>query len=511
MVRAAAVLAVLTLLAVYYGVSESLPDLGLWGDVAFVGLVLIPAFFSLTWLALPLWRMAPTTALGGAVVALVILAVLFELVGLDVAANFVKFAAVTAAGWWFLAFFESVSWVLLVALLIIPVDTYSVFQGPTKVIVEEQPQIFDALSIAFPIPGEHNSAQLGLPDVLFFALFLGAAVRFGLRPGLTWLLMALSFAATLALAVAFDISGLPGAAAALRSVHPRQRGPALEAAPAPTTGGARVRVAALYDVHGNAPALEAVLAEVEALEVNAVVVGGDVAIGPMPRETLERLLALGERARFLRGNGDREIDDPPGGDDLWEERTRWSAEQLSRGQRAWLAALPDTQAADVDGLGPVLFCHGSPRSDDEILTAISPEKRVAAAVAGVAEQVVVCGHTHVQFDRQVAGKRLVNAGSVGMPYEAAPGAYWALLGPDVELRRTVYDLEAAADAIRSTRIPRRGRAGGRERPHRAEPRGGDGAVRSYGAGRGLSNVKSATASMCGVWGNMSTGRTRSSR
>jgi hypothetical protein len=208
-VRAAAVLAVLTLLAVYYGVSESLFDLTTWGDVAFVGLVLIPAFFSLTWLALPLWQQAPTVALGGAVVALVVLAVLFELAGLDVTANFVKFAAVTAAGWWFLAFFESVSWVLLVALLIIPVDTYSVFQGPTKVIVEEQPQIFDALSIAFPIPGEHNSAQLGLPDVLFFALFLGATVRFGLRPGLTWVLMALSFGATLALAVAFEINGLP--------------------------------------------------------------------------------------------------------------------------------------------------------------------------------------------------------------------------------------------------------------------------------------------------------------
>jgi hypothetical protein len=208
-VRAAAVLAVLTLLAVYYGISESLPDVGVWADVAFVGLVLIPAVFSLTWLALPLWRAAPTAALGGAVVALVVLALLFSLAGLDVAANFVKFAGVTAAGWWFLAFFESVTWVLLVAILIVPVDTYSVFQGPTKVIVEEQPRIFDALSIAFPLPGEHNSAQLGLPDVLFFALFLGAAVRFGLRPGLTWVLMALSFAATLALAVAFDISGLP--------------------------------------------------------------------------------------------------------------------------------------------------------------------------------------------------------------------------------------------------------------------------------------------------------------
>jgi predicted phosphodiesterase len=216
-----------------------------------------------------------------------------------------------------------------------------------------------------------------------------------------------------------------------------------------------MRVAALYDVHGNVPALEAVLAEVEALEVNAIVVGGDIAIGPMPREALEGLLRLGERALFLRGNGDREIaEDLPGsGGSLWAERTRWSAEQLERGQLAWLAALPDTQSVEVDGLGPVLFCHGSPRSDEEILTRISPEERVAAAVAGVAEHVVVCGHTHVQFDREVAGKRLVNAGSVGMPYEAQPGAYWALFGPDVELRRTDYDLEAGAAAIRATGFP----------------------------------------------------------
>jgi hypothetical protein len=208
-VRAAALLAVLLLLGVYYGVSESLFDLGTWGDVAFVGLVLMPAIFSLTWLALPLWRAVHPSALAVGVVALVALAVVLELAGLDIAANFVKFAAVTAAGWWFLGFFEAVSWVLLVALLIIPVDIYSVFQGPTKVIVEEQPQVFDALSIAFPLPGEHNSAQLGLPDVLFFALFLGATVVFALRPGLTWVLMTLSFGATLALAVAFEIGGLP--------------------------------------------------------------------------------------------------------------------------------------------------------------------------------------------------------------------------------------------------------------------------------------------------------------
>ena len=214
-----------------------------------------------------------------------------------------------------------------------------------------------------------------------------------------------------------------------------------------------MRVAALYDVHGNLPALEAVLAEVGSLEVDAVVVGGDIAIGPMPRASLERLLALGERALFLRGNGDREIAREPAGSGLWAERTRWSATQLDRGALAWLAALPDSQAIDVDQLGPVLFCHGSPRSDEEILTRISSEERVAAACASVEEALVVCGHTHVQFDREVAGTRLVNAGSVGMPYEAEPGAYWALLGPDVELRRTAYDLEAAAAAIRATGFP----------------------------------------------------------
>lgn len=214
-----------------------------------------------------------------------------------------------------------------------------------------------------------------------------------------------------------------------------------------------MRVAALYDVHGNLPALEAVLADVESLEVDAVVVGGDIAIGPMPRASLERLLALGERALFLRGNGDREIGAEPAGSGLWVERTRWSATQLDRGALAWLSALPDTQTVDVDGVGPVLFCHGSPRSDEEILTRISSEERVGAACAGVEEALVVCGHTHVQFDREVAGTRLVNAGSVGMPYEAEPGAYWALLGPDVELRRTPYDLEAAAKAIRATGFP----------------------------------------------------------
>jgi predicted phosphodiesterase len=447
-VRAAAVLAVFAALAVYYGVSESLFGLGIWGDVGFVGLVLMPAFFFVTWLALPLWRAARPAVLAATIAALAGLSVLFSVVGLEIAANFTKFAAVTAAGWWFLAFFEAVSWVLLVALLIVPVDIYSVFRGPTKVIVEQQPQVFDALSIAFPLPGEANSAQLGLPDVLFFALFLGAALRFALRPGLTWILMTLSFGATLALAVAFEIGGLPAlpllsAAFVLANgdrIWRRQHG---------------VRVAALYDVHGNLPALEAVLAEVERSRADLVVVGGDVAIGPMPHACLERLRSLGDRALFVRGNGDREVAAAPGDedDDLWATRTRWAAGQLDEEELEFLAGLPETQSVRVRGLGRVLFCHGSPRDDEEIVTTMSSEERVAPMLRDVPEPTVMCGHTHVQFDRVVGETRLVNAGSVGMPYEVRPGAYWALLDRGVELRRTGYDLEAAAAAVRASGFP----------------------------------------------------------
>lgn len=207
-VRAAAVLTVLAVLAWYYGVAENLPALGVWSDVAFLSAGLIPLTFLLVWLALPL-RRTPVSQLGWAAAGLVALSVVLEATGLDIAANFVKMAAVVAVAWLFLSFFETLSWVLLVALLIVPVDIFSVARGPTKEIVENQPQVFNALSISFPLPGELSSAQLGLPDVLFFSLFLGAAHRFGLRVHWTWLLMALSFGATLALAVGFDISGLP--------------------------------------------------------------------------------------------------------------------------------------------------------------------------------------------------------------------------------------------------------------------------------------------------------------
>jgi putative phosphoesterase len=198
-----------------------------------------------------------------------------------------------------------------------------------------------------------------------------------------------------------------------------------------------VRVAALYDVHGNLPALEAVLAEVEREGVDAIVCGGDVCAGPMPRECLDALAG----AVFVRGNADREL-------------AGWAAEQLDDAQVTFLRDLPLTAVLDVDGLGPTCFCHATPRSDEEILTRISPDERWEEALAGVDADVVVCGHTHMQFERAVGGVRLLNAGSVGMPYEAEPGAYWALLGPDVELRRTNYDVEAAIAQMQATDDPR---------------------------------------------------------
>ena len=215
------------------------------------------------------------------------------------------------------------------------------------------------------------------------------------------------------------------------------------------------RAAALYDAHGNLPALEAVLAEPDVEQADLVVLGGDVVLGPMPRETLERLTVLGDRALFIRGNTDRALSEgaPASVEDFWLERQRWTAEQLDAEQLDLLAGLPLTEAVEIDGLGPTLFCHATPRNDDEVVTRETPTERLSSILAGVRERVVVCGHTHVQFDRVVDGFRLVNAGSVGMPYEGEPGAYWALLGPDVELRRTPYDVDAAAERIRASGLP----------------------------------------------------------
>jgi len=209
-----------------------------------------------------------------------------------------------------------------------------------------------------------------------------------------------------------------------------------------------VRVAALFDVHGNLPALEAVLAERDVAGADLVLCGGDTVPGPFPRECAEALFALGGRLVMVHGNGEREVV-ARGGD-----AARWCAEQLSGESLARLAALPSTATVAVDGLGRILLCHGTPRSDEEIVTLVTPDERLAGILEGVEADLVLAGHTHSQIDRRVSAIRFVNGGSVGMPYEDEPGARWALLGPDgIELRRTEYDRDAAAARIRATGYP----------------------------------------------------------
>lgn len=209
-----------------------------------------------------------------------------------------------------------------------------------------------------------------------------------------------------------------------------------------------MRVAGLYDIHGNVSALEAVLAEVPADA--AVVIGGDIVLGPKPVETLELLESLGERAHWIRGNCEGRT---PHTDQLWEQRRLFTRQRLGEERHRALEVLRATLTLEVEGLGPTLFCHGSPRSDEEIITAVTSAERLRTILGGVEERVVICGHTHHQFDRTVDRWRVVNAGSIGMPYEGRPGAYWALLGPDVELRRTEYSSAAAEKHIRASGYP----------------------------------------------------------
>jgi predicted phosphodiesterase len=230
-----------------------------------------------------------------------------------------------------------------------------------------------------------------------------------------------------------------------------------------------MRVAALYDIHANLPALEAVLAEVRQAHVDEIVVGGDVLPGPMPRETLKRLLELDGPVHFIHGNGELAVlaqmaamrtgevtywgttSGRPLPEDL-RLGYRWTAEQLQADYESVLAKWPKTVQLRIDGLGEVLFCHGTPRSETEIFTRLTSEERLLPVFGEVEASVVVCGHTHMQFDRMVGRTRLVNAGSIGEPF-GNRGAFWLLLGPDVAPRHTMYDLVQTAQQMRSTAYP----------------------------------------------------------
>jgi predicted phosphodiesterase len=207
-----------------------------------------------------------------------------------------------------------------------------------------------------------------------------------------------------------------------------------------------MRVAALYDIHGNLAALEAVLQDVRRAGADQIVVGGDVLPGLVPHETREAvacLRALDIPARFIIGNGDREVLAVRRGietaavPEAFREIMRWNAAQLEAEDERWIDTWPATLRMQIPGVGGVLFCHATPRSDTEIFTAETPDEHVAPMLEGVDDPLVVCGHTHVQFDRAIGSTRVVNAGSVGMPF-GEPGAFWLLVGPGIQLRRTAF-------------------------------------------------------------------------
>ena len=218
------------------------------------------------------------------------------------------------------------------------------------------------------------------------------------------------------------------------------------------------RIAALFDIHGNLPALEAVLADVREARVDHIVVGGDVLPGPMPRETLDLLYALDLPTDFIIGNGDRETAVAAHGPvssvipEFFREAMKWNAAQLAPGHLHVIDSWPLTMELTIDGIGKVLFCHATPRNDTEIFLKTTPDDKLRPIFDSLGVQLVVCGHTHMQFDRIVGRTRIINAGSVGMPFQDA-GAYWALLGPGVTLRRTTYDLDQAAARVRATSYP----------------------------------------------------------
>ncbi len=211
-----------------------------------------------------------------------------------------------------------------------------------------------------------------------------------------------------------------------------------------------MRVAVLADIHGNLPALDAVLDDIDAAGVDAIVLNGDIATGPMPAETLDRLAELREQAIWVRGNADRELvaaydgrlnPDLP---DAARPPTEYCASRLEARHRNLLSDLPLSITTDVTGLGPVRFCHATTRSDTEIVLVDSPVERYRDAFADTDEPTVALGHTHMPFDRLADRRRFINPGSVGMPY-GSRGAFWALLGPDITLRRTDYDANVAAE------------------------------------------------------------------
>lgn len=210
-------------------------------------------------------------------------------------------------------------------------------------------------------------------------------------------------------------------------------------------------VAVLSDIHGVLPVLDAVLAEPAVAAAGRIVVTGDHAAGPQPVEVLDRLSSLGDRAVLVRGNADRELVAIArgGGTDIPDPIAPWAAEQLEPRHVELLDALPHPVTMPVEGFGSVVFCHGTPRDDEEVVLVDTRMERWAEVFADLPDEVraVVCGHTHMPFVRLVDRRLVVNPGSIGMPYGSV-GGHWALLdGGSVTLHRTPIDTDAVCDQV----------------------------------------------------------------
>jgi diadenosine tetraphosphatase ApaH/serine/threonine PP2A family protein phosphatase len=199
----------------------------------------------------------------------------------------------------------------------------------------------------------------------------------------------------------------------------------------------------LYDVHGNLPALEAVLADAREAGIERFVLGGDYALfGAWPEETVARLRELD--AEWIRGNGERWTADPGAAPEEVQGAIERCRALLGQELARQLGALPETFTADG-----VLYCHASPRSDVESFLP-QPTDDDAELLLGVEAERLVFGHTHLAFQRTAGGIELLNPGSVGMPFDGDPRAAYALVDPDgrVEQRRVEYDHGASAAAVR---------------------------------------------------------------
>jgi putative phosphoesterase len=223
-----------------------------------------------------------------------------------------------------------------------------------------------------------------------------------------------------------------------------------------------MRIAAIYDIHGNLPALEAVIDDIRAEKVDLIIVGGDALAGPMPLETLMLLrdISIEIPTQFIHGNAESELlrylrgEDVNGLSDRANEEVQWVAKKLGADQAQFLANWPLTVQVETDEWGEVLFCHATPRNDIDVFTRFTPEAKILPIFKNLTASVVVCGHTHMQFDRTIGGVRVVNAGSVGMPFGLTQTrANWLLVGQEIVFRRSEYNLNRAADRIRQSDYP----------------------------------------------------------